>query len=288
MLNLFYSESYWSHTDKMNGPQKVVKNLIQSLDDCGIVYSINKEEYEYTLMLHWDLFTINNQYKHIKNKKNLIIGPQISPWVQEFNQLEEYKKVIAPSKPTEKIYNKFFPKIKTGVWPVAIYSPQINLDNIKTDCLVYYKNRSVNDLQLVLNFLEKRNISYTGLEYGNYNQQEFKESLSEVKYCIIIDNTESQGIAIQEMMSVNKPLFVWRQIDGVRTDYKGINYNVQATTIPYWSAECGEYIDTFNEFETKFNLFLTNIHNYSPQKFIKRELSPQKTIEILFKLFQND
>ena len=32
------------------------------------------------------------------------------------------------------------------------------------------------------------------------HSKEFNESLGQVKYCIIIDNTESQGIAIQEMM----------------------------------------------------------------------------------------
>ena len=52
----------------------------------------------------------------------------------------------------------------------------------------------------MINFLESRGVTYTGLQYGNYTPKEFNESLGQVKYCIIIDNTESQGIAIQEMM----------------------------------------------------------------------------------------
>jgi hypothetical protein len=164
---------------------------------------------------------------------------------------------------------------------VAIYKPNIN-NNITTDCLVYYKNRSEKDLSLVLQNLENRNISYVGLQYGNYTQKDFIECLSQVKYCIIIDNTESQGIAIQEMMSVNKPLFVWNKNIW---DYLGDRYIVEATTIPYWSDECGEYIDKYDQFDEKFELFLKNLNQYNPQKFIERELSAQKSIEILLNLF---
>lgn len=285
MINIFYNiDSYGGMT---RGPTKVVKNLLQSLDDCNIPYSINNELYEYNLFLGWGDTTIP-KYKKLKNKQNIIIGPQFWPWGTDIFQIEEYKKVISPSKTTEKILNKFFPQLKTGFWPVGIYAPDIKKISPTKDCLVYYKNRPVEHLQLVLDFLEKRNITYTGLEYGNYTQEEFKESLSEVKYCVIVDNTESQGIAIQEMMSVNKPLFVWNQIDGVRTDYRGNTYKVEASTIPYWSNECGEYVNEFENFEDKFDKFLNNINNYSPQKFVERELSPKKSIEILLDLFEND
>ena len=44
MINLYYSESYWGHTQTMNGPHKVVKNLLMSLDQEKIDYSINEEK----------------------------------------------------------------------------------------------------------------------------------------------------------------------------------------------------------------------------------------------------
>ena len=38
MINLFYSEAYWGHSQTMNGPHKVVKNLLMSLEQEKIDY----------------------------------------------------------------------------------------------------------------------------------------------------------------------------------------------------------------------------------------------------------
>ena len=35
MINLYYSEAYWGHSATMNGPHKVIDNLIKSLDEIG-------------------------------------------------------------------------------------------------------------------------------------------------------------------------------------------------------------------------------------------------------------
>jgi len=280
MINLFYSESYWNHTDKMNGPQKVVKNLIQSLDDCEIPYSINEEIYDKTLFVHWSVDMLP-YYHNLKNKKNLLVGPQVWAWSNEFSLLKEYNKVLMPSRWCEKSLNKFFPQVKTGVWPVAIYPPDIK-ENIKTDCLVYFKRRPEEDLIKVLNYLDKNKISYTGLQYGRYTQEEFKESLSEVKFCVIIDNTESQGIAVQEIMASNTPLIVW---DVTEWTDSGDEWRCPATSIPYWGSECGEYFNNFDEFDKIFNLFLSKLDKYNPKKYADRELSPKKSIDTLLKLF---
>ena len=130
--------------------------------------------------------------------------------------------------------------------------------------------------------LDKNKITYTGLEYGRYTQEEFRESISEVKYCIIIDNTESQGIAIQEMMAYNKPLLVWNQ---TVWNHLGDDYIVEGTSIPYWSSECGETFVDYENFDKVFNLFLSKLDKYNPKKYVDRELSPQKSIDTLLKLF---
>ena len=41
MINLYYSETYWGHSQTMNGPRKVVKNLLMSLEQEKIDYAIN-------------------------------------------------------------------------------------------------------------------------------------------------------------------------------------------------------------------------------------------------------
>ena len=50
MINLYYSEAYWGHSQTMNGPHKVVKNLLMSLEQEKIDYAINKEKYNLNIL----------------------------------------------------------------------------------------------------------------------------------------------------------------------------------------------------------------------------------------------
>lgn len=280
MLNIFYRDDHLQ--GRMSGPKKVIENLFRSLDDTGISYVQNEQKYDNNLFLHWDPYQVNN-YTTLRNKEKLLVGPQVWPFAPEFSQLTEYGKIITPSQWVADLYTKFFNVRGTLNWPVAIYAPEIN-SNITTDCLIYYKNRPVEHLQTILDFFENTGITYTGLEYGNYTQEEFKESLSSVKFCVIIDNTESQGIATQEMMAVNKPIFVWDQIIW---DHMGSEYSLPATSVPYWSDECGVKITSADELEESFDQFYSNLSNYSPKDFIERELSPQKTVQILLDHYES-
>ena len=280
MINIFYDLS--GYNGMTRGPTKVVKNLLQSLDDCNISYRSNEELYEYNLFLGWDDFSYNH-YCKLKNKKNVLIGPQIWPWSSQWNYLKDinYSKVITPSKWVKNLFSKSWSDVKTCVWPVSIYPPKIS-NNLKYDCLVYYKNRSENDLNYLINFLNEKNISYIGLQYGNYNYDEFIECLSQVKYCIILDNTESQGIAIQEMMACNKPLLVW---DIEEWDHMGEQFKVPATSVPYWSDECGEKFYHKSEIDLAFERFCDKINDYCPKNLIDRELSPQQSVQLLLKSY---
>jgi len=274
MLNIFYRDSHLQ--GRMSGPKKVIQNLFRSLEDTGVSFATNQEKYENNLFLHWDPYQIDN-YATLKNRDKLLVGPQVWPFAPEFQQLTEYGKIITPSQWVADLYTKFFDVRGTLNWPVAIYAPEIS-NEIAKDCLVYYKNRSVDHLQIILDFLNTRAITYTGLEYGNYSQEEFIESLASVRFCVIIDNTESQGIATQEMMAANKPLFV---LDQSVWDHMGQEYAVPATSVPYWSNECGEKITRLEEIEDVFDRFYSNLDNYTPKDFVDRELSPQKTVQIL-------
>ena len=78
MLNIFYRTSHLQ--GRMSGPLKVIQNLCQSLEDCGIKYATNTEEYKHNFFLHWDPYQVE-VYKKIKNKESLLVGPQMSQFV---------------------------------------------------------------------------------------------------------------------------------------------------------------------------------------------------------------
>ena len=275
MLNIFYRDSHLQ--GRMSGPKKVIQNLFRSLEDTGVSFATNQEKYENNLFLHWDPYQVNN-YATLKNKDKLLVGPQVWPFAPEFQQLTEYGKIITPSQWVADLYTNFFQVKGTLNWPVAIYAPEIEEKEPEIDFLIYFKNRPRNHLMVVLNHLQERGLTFTLLEYGNYSQEQFKLALSSVRFCVIIDNTESQGVATQEMMAANKPLFV---LDQPVWDHMGQEYAVPATSVPYWSNECGEKITRPEEIEDVFDRFYSNLDNYTPKDFVDRELSPQKTVQIL-------
>ena len=275
MLNIFYRTSHLQ--GRMSGPMKVIQSLCQSLDDCGVKYATNEEVYKHNFFLHWDPYHVE-VYKNIKNKESLLVGPQMWPFAPEFKELTEYGKLVAPSWWVENKLKKYFGVTKCLVWPVAIYKPDIQHAVIENDCLIYHKNRSQEDLDYIKELLERRRLTYTQLQYGSYTQDNFRQALSSVKFCVIIDNTESQGIAIQEMMAAGKPLFVW---DTPVWDHMGQEYAVPASSVPYWSYECGEKTADKDALDLSLDHFLSRLTTYTPRAYVDRELSPEVTVKIL-------
>ena len=275
MLNVFYRDSHLQ--GRMSGPLKVIGNLFKSLDDCGIEYAINEEVHKHNFFLHWDPFHVE-VYKNIKNKESLLVGPQMWPFAPEFKELTEYGKLVAPSWWVADKLRRYFNVTKCLTWPVAIYKPELPSSILKNDCLIYHKNRTQEDLEYIKLLLSRRRLTYTQLQYGSYAQDDFKKALASVKFCVIIDNTESQGIAIQEMMMANKPLFVW---DTPVWDHMGQEYAVPASSVPYWDSMCGEKVSDKNKLESHLDTFLEELYSYTPAKYVNKTLSPKATVKIL-------
>jgi len=285
MINLWYNENI--KNGLVRGPRKVLENLHDSLEEQNILFAVNEDKYKYNFLVHYDDLGYS---KHEKlEHDSCIIGPQIWPF-DEYGQFlknnpQYYKKIIVPG---DSAYLSFkqqgFNESKLAKWPIGI--KDINVErsgNIKF--LVYFKRRSVEDLDSVLFFLNEKKYDYHILKYGKYSQEEFNQALQECSHGIIVDGPETQGIAIQEMMSSNMPLLIWDNLeyfeDGVPEEY---TKNLAPTSAHYFSAECGEKVYSEDEFKETFNKFMKT--QYTPKEYIKRELSYEITIKKLFALFE--
>jgi hypothetical protein len=284
MINIFYEPLH--SIGHLNGPSKVISNLFESLEQEKISYAINEEKYEYNLLLHYDAIA---QGKHSKlTLENCLIGPNF--WIFDdygkflIENPDYYKGLLAPSWWVKNLFVSKFPihDEKVFVWPVGI-SDLPTEKNIEIDCLIYYKRRTDHELSLVKRFLDEKRITYKVVRYGNYDQQNFLDDVSKVKFCFLLNGSESQGIAVQEIMSTNTPLFVW---DIKEWGDQGDRYRVPCSSIPYWSDECGEVIFSAEEMESKFSHFYDIIDSYNPKSFIERELSYKASVQKLLGMFQ--
>ena len=286
MINLYYSESYWGHTQTMNGPHKVVKNLLMSLDQEKIEYAINEEKYEHNFLLQY------NDIAHEKHSKieldNCIIGPQV--WLFDtygqflIEHQDYYKKMIAPSQwVKDKFINKFnLPENKLSVWPVGIETFN-NERDITYDCLIYFKRREQKELDTVKQFLDGKNLTYKMVEYGGYGEDGFKDLVNQAKFCFLINGTESQGIAVQEIMSMGVPIIAWDIKEWLD---QGEAYRVPATSIPYWDERCGEVFFNIDELDVTFSKFYAKLDEYDPKAFIKDNLSFECSIKTLLDILR--
>jgi hypothetical protein len=198
---------------------------------------------------------------------------------------KKYKKVLVPSEWIKNKYKRWIPEEKIFVWPVGIDTDYFNDKSTieKTiDCLIYHKRRSFEDLTFVTKMLKQYNQTFDIIEYGNYSEIDFINKVSKSKYVFMLDNCESQGIAIQEIMSMNVPMFVW---DVKQWADRGEEFKVEASSIPYWDERCGMYETKIESIHQTFNLFLQKFGFFNPRSYILENLTLEKQakeiIEIL-------
>ena len=268
-----------SYNGISNGPGKVVTNLILGLEKSGIEFKTNQPPLPDDKLLI--LQETQLLYQNTNNEK--VIGPNICtlPIDNQYVMGQNYKKIIVPCQWVKDLYMKWLPEDKIFVWPVGIDSDKfydMSKEEKQIDCLVYFKRRNESELKSVLDFLNKNNQTYEIIKYGSYSEKDFINTLKKSKYGIVIDKCESQGIAIEEMMSTNLPLLVW---DTITWDDRGEEYSVPATSVPYWDDTCGIKFNSFDELNNSFIYFIDNKNKFKPREFILNNLNLENCSKII-------
>lgn len=256
------------------GPGKVFKNLTAGLDLLNVEYVVNPNSLDptspcYCLSPHPFLLS----HPHLMS-----IGPNICvlPIDMDVVMEQRYKNFIVPCKWVYDKCARWLPKEKIKIWPVGIDTGQFKPSYEKSnDCLIYVKNRSEHEVEAAKKLVQRSGHSYKVIEYGSYKEAEFIDLVRKSVFCFVVGNTESQGIALQEIMSCNVPLFVW---DKTKWDHRGPEFEVDATTVPYWNDKCGAKFSTKSdnplpELNLHFRIFCQNLSKYQPRQYILENLN---------------
>lgn len=180
------------------------------------------------------------------------------------------------------IYNSLVTPIVQMPYGVDIDRFNITDKTPTFDCLVYYKHRKTDVLNKVLDELTAKNLSFKVISYGSYNEDTYLQYLKECKFMVSVDAHESQGFALQEAMSCNTPLLVLdatslydESNDGVTSVYEHIRpKKLYASSVPYWSEQCGIRIENLDELPKAIELMLNTYTSYTPREYIINTLSP--------------
>ena len=107
------------------------------------------------------------------------------------------------------------------------------------------------------------------IRYGNYTPGEYRRALNKSTFMVWLSQSESQGLALLEALSMDVPVLAW---DPQKWSYYsrqlGRNFTYSASSSPYFSSKCGMKFLSIEDFEDKLNEFLDSQSSFTPRKFI--------------------
>ena len=265
-----------------SGPHKRMNNLIKTFKEDKEA-CFNKLKFNCTYLVQFDEFGQDLVDKIIKldnPNKRVLIGPLYNiEQDKKINQLVKnypyIKKLVASDiafKNAKELDTGFIHE-STIVLPSGIDSEinimkNLNIKNRNDKCLIYFKKRDREDLNLLISFLNYKNQEYELFEYGKYDNKKLKKIAKTSKFAIIVSCSESQGFGIQEIMGQNIPLLVWDQT----VNYFD-NFKLSGTSVTVWDKLCGEKVNTFDELKDTYDYFLNNLEKYRPAEVVLDKLT---------------
>jgi hypothetical protein len=279
----------------INGPLMRMNNsIILSKKEKRI--SLNKIRHKYSVILQFDNFG-EEILKKILTKNDeetkVLVGPFYT--LDQLKNLQKYVKrypfvkiLISSKEGFESLISEFNLNIDPDQYfelPGGVLEEKSlyngNQENRKNKCLIYFKNRSYDELELVKTFLKTKNIPYEIFEYGKYKNKTLINQAKICQFATVLTTTESQGYGVQELMSQNIPLLVWDKSENIFE-----NKILLGTSVPFWDNVCGIKVNSFDELENEFNIFYKNLATYHPAEYFKDNLTIENELKTIKKYFK--
>lgn len=232
--------------------------------------------------LNWDMGPSKDIWQARVVAPNLVVGPFC--FQHSDGELDDEERrihatwiaqppVIFPSEWFRDWISSTLPFQHSFVWGAGVdtdfFKP--GSDEKTQDFFIYFKSQRFEDLANVMAYLfnEYFGIKGTVLTYYHYDREMLRHAARTSRFCIMLDNTETQGLAALEIMACDCPLFV---LD--TAVYEGVGRSGPATSVTCWDACCG-IKSSMSKLREDFPVFLTQFiaRAYTPRVFVERAFS---------------
>jgi hypothetical protein len=252
---------------------------------------------------NYDILISNQNFFNpdlIPEKIKIIFGPQL--WVIPTGDIigklnEKYSKRCVYNSLSTWVEKYVLNICSSMVIPISQFPYAVDTEKFspsneeKTlDCILYFKNRNPQILNIIKDILNTKKINHEIIIYGSYNEENYIRSLRKCKFMVVCGTHESQGFALQEAMACNVPLVVY-DCKTVFDEY-GTNIfspvkhlDLVATSVPYWSEECGLKTTELTEVSLLIDEMLNKYQTFNPRKFILENLSEEKCMNKILDYF---
>ena len=160
------------------------------------------------------------------------------------------------------------------------------------DVLVYDKIRWNREhyepalLDPVMASLARRGLRVETLRYKLYDHATYRDLLARSRSMLFLCEHETQGLAYQEALASGVPVLAWDNgywLDPHRADFEPDP--VPASSVPYFSPECGDRFRDFGDFDAAFDRFWPRLHDYDPRAYVERELTLERSAELYMRYY---
>jgi len=252
---------------------------------------------DYTILIINDRFIEPSQ---LPSTSKVIYGPQFWPQSIQGPYQSEYEKHYVYN--SLSLWNQhtlleIYGSLRT---PIVQFPYAVDVDRFKItkepplyDCLLYLKLRTQSTYNQVIDILKSKQMSYTIIQYGNYSESQYIDALKRSKFVLAVDRHESQGFALEEAMSCDVPLLVLdatslydESMDGTTGIFEHYRpKKLVATSVPYWSDECGIKIEHIHDLSDSLTQMLDTYTTFTPREYILRTLSPKPCMQKILNYF---
>jgi hypothetical protein len=307
ILSLFYEEpdeDRWVPYDRIarrvirrlvrgrrrpSGHERVFLNLCMGLDRIGVQYRVN--DYRYAQRHPDELICIIGKPFVLDKfdwKNPIVFGA--SGYSHPIDDVylpsrRQVRKILVPGAWCRAMFQLHWGEL-IEVWPVGIdtdhWAP-VPLSEKTVDILLYDKVRWRHDtfegtlIGPIRETLRQAGRSLQEIRYGHYREEEFQAALRRCRAMVFLCEHETQGIAYQQALSCNVPIFAWDR-GGWWQDPAYYPDHVQfgpVSSVPYWDDRCGQTFLNAEEFAAGWQAFWVKAvtDRFSPRELIMEELT---------------
>jgi hypothetical protein len=317
-LNLFYEEpdsDRWIKLDRyarkfirrlIRGKQRpggvmtIAINLMKGLESIGMPYRFN--DYRYIQKHPEEIACIIGKPQLLFDRKwsnPIIFGAGVYSHPIDhpllFKQFPNVKRFLVPGNWMQKMCEPYYGN-NIVTWPVGIDTAQWKVagGDKDIDFLIYDKlnrdrGRQIAEvLQPICRILDEHNLTYKIVRYGSYTIGNLKRALRISKAAIFLSESETQGMAYQQILATNTPILAWDK-GGYWQDpaYYPDKVKYQpVSSVPYWDDRCGVKFKDVVDFKPQLQVFLNEINMFNPRNYILENLTLEICARRYVKLFR--
>jgi len=272
-----------------SGPKVGINSTYESIEEFKVVKKYNPSWSDEKIWIPAGrLYRVPNLPEFPSNGCQIVYGPNI-----HFEDICNKRYLnnreitfLVPSEWVIEVAKKYLPQVNVVVFPYGIHIPDVAQLAKQEEIILYVKNEKnyiklKDEIEIVKNFAESRGLVIKLFEYGQYEKDDFLNSLKTARFAVWLGQTESQGIALMEAWSYNVPTLVRRK--DLWLDHDGEIFKSEAA--PYLNSDRGAYTNSESLCASDLESFVAQLMGFNPRQSLIGDLDYATIAQRFRKLF---